>query len=152
MPEPKERRFIIEGFPCEVNLYPDGPRTFAEAEENPQPCPWLKRCCEGLLTQGYQCVMSFGKQIAVSALENGVSVATEIKDFLDYPPEDLAVKACNGMIWSPDRMTFEILSLEEGIGKIGKFARMILKGIEPKGRRSLRPKTDPPQPFLFDPD
>ncbi|MFA6494918.1 MAG: hypothetical protein WC246_00935 [Candidatus Paceibacterota bacterium] len=133
MAKAKEEALIHGSEPCDTNLYGDGPATVSESKRlGRQLCPYFQKCENGFLADGRQCAMLHGVKVAQYALEESHSVATEMKAFRREALANLRRYARQGIVWSRDRKTFEIITdIEKGIQKIEDFARMILKGIEP---------------------
>lgn len=127
--------FVLEGFPCDVNFYPDGPFSIEEATKlGPSPCPH-KEECEKLKNSHNKkilsCVMCLAVKVAREALKTRITVADEIKGnfkkFFDEYTSD-------GYIWSEDRKNSIIITnKEEAIKKIEDFAVQIVGTREPRG-------------------
>ena len=126
----KEHLFIFEVSPCDTNLYPDGPKSISEAKQlGRQLCPYSKKCKEKLNPKtGFQCVMSFGTQVAQYCINNQHPVEVEMKDLKKEFPSLIAPK---GFVYSSDRKEFTIITdRNEALEKIEKFAKMVLESTD----------------------
>jgi len=128
----KQRNLILQGSPCETNLFNGGPETLAEARSmGSQKCPKYGECSKGTLhpQTGQQCVMQFGFQVAgfvAKGERQGVVVASEMADLSAELPNP-----SKGWISSKDRKTFEVLTeRSEVLAAIEAFAREVLYGPE----------------------
>lgn len=129
----KEHRLMLQASPCDTNLHPAGPATLAEAKRLGRSiCPHFAKCDKGDLANGFQCAIKFGADVARYALKERHSVEREMVDFRDELAGSMSQMARKGIIWSEDRQDFQIISdIEEGIGKIEKFAKMLLEENQP---------------------
>ncbi len=126
----KNHLFILEASPCDINLYPDGPKSLSEAKQlGRQLCPFSEKCGKKLnLITGFQCVMYFGTQVAQHCINNRHSIETEMKDF---KKEFLSFIAHRGFVYSPDRKEFTIITdRKEAFEKIKEFAKMVLESTD----------------------
>ncbi|MCC7160399.1 hypothetical protein IT399_01575 [Candidatus Nomurabacteria bacterium] len=107
MSDKKKKRediLIMEGSPCEYDLYPDGPRTLEEAVKmNDQVCPHYKECksTEHSGYRGQSCIMLLATCLARERL-NGKT--EKFKTLID------AINPPNGFVWSEDRKTFVVIA------------------------------------------
>lgn len=128
-PKPRERRFILNGSPCDTNFYPDGPRTVAEAERlGRSPCPKFKECSSGKMTD-YLCAIKFGVEVAANATREGKSVHAEASgDFAEFLKDTNPPK---GFIWSSDRKEFTVIKdKRDALEKIEGFAAQVVDGVQ----------------------
>ncbi|MFH1671535.1 MAG: hypothetical protein ABH889_02050 [Candidatus Portnoybacteria bacterium] len=123
----REKELVLNGSPCDINLYKDGPRTVAEARKVGRlSCPNLEKCQKGELDakKGYGCIMMRGLQVAQNALKEKHNIDTEMQDFGRFlesyrPPK--------GFIYSSDRKIFRLITeRHEASVKIREFAMTII--------------------------
>ena len=121
----REKRLVLEGSPCDTNLYPDGPKTVTEAKTaGPVHCPHRHKCEKELTGDtGLDCIMLRGLEVAKNALKEAHSIDKEMRDFgkffeSHHPPK--------GFVYSANRKEFEIIKdRREIIAKIREFAKTV---------------------------
>ena len=123
----RERKLVLDGSPCDMNLYSGGPKTVAEAKRiEPSVCPYYEKRCKRELSGhgGLDCIMLRALQVAQSALKEGHSVDEEMKDFGEFFKSYTIAK---GFVYSADRKEFQIITdRQEILQKICEFAKIIL--------------------------
>lgn len=116
---------------CDMNLYPDGPKTVEEARKiGPQLCPHAQKCNSGFLhpESGHQCVMEMGREVAKYAIKERHSIEEEMKDFIKMGP-----RPKKGWVYSLDRENFHVITdRKEVIRLVHRFAHLVLVEEVPK--------------------
>lgn len=128
----KERALVLLGSPCDTNMYPDGPSTVAEVKKSPKSlCPRYAECAKGFGVLGGR-AMQEGRHMAKFILQGG-TLSREKRDFQNQ------MTFGSGVVWSSDRVTFEILDSEKEIEeKVVEFAAMLVRSVgDEKSTRRL---------------
>ncbi len=100
----RERKLVLEGSFCNMNLGVDGPKTWAEAVKlGEQFCPRAAECRKkGLGKHG--CIMITGLEVARNTLRYGTTVAAEMADF-----RNSHFRPAKGWFYSNDRKSIKVI-------------------------------------------
>lgn len=130
----RERRLVLEGSFCNMNLYADGPKTYEEANRlGYQLCPRANICKkDGLGNHG--CVMITGLEVARHTLRGRSTMTEEMIDF-----KRGHFKPSEGWIVSLDRKSIHIVPEGRGTTSlIERFAHIALDDNHPSTKEELR--------------
>jgi hypothetical protein len=125
----REKRLIIDGEPCDMNLYPDGPQTEADAiVVGGSLCPHLAKCQQDGYFETHQCVMLMATKAAREVVKGAGSFYSEMQQFCSQAPRQVK------WIWSADRRQFRYLEgFDQVVEKVEQFAKQLLAGQIPVG-------------------
>jgi len=135
----RERRLVLEGLFCNINLRADGPKTYTEAARlGDQPCPHAAECSKnGLGDHG--CIMITGLEIARNVLRDHTTVVTEMADFRHEHWEPSA-----GWFYSQDGKSLETIPEgEASTALIERFAHISLDDEHASTKEDLRTEVGP---------
>lgn len=101
----REKRLVLEGSFCNMNLYADGPKTYVEAAKlGEQLCPRAAECREHGLGKDHQCIMMTGLEVARNTLRLRTTVEAEMVDFRNSHS-----RPAKGWLYSCDRKIIELV-------------------------------------------